>query len=81
MKAGELEKRGEKRAEALAAIEQAKEEGDMDEVDKQSRRIVKVTIILKKFDFILNQNEIRTGVTLNDADEDLKDFKAKVRNK
>ena len=80
MKAGELEKRGEKRAEALAAIEKAKEEGDMDEVDKQSRRIVKVTIF-KKFDFILNQNEIRTGVTLNDADEDLKDFKAKVRNK
>ena len=80
MKAGELEKRGEKRAEALAAIEKAKEEGDMDEVDKQSRRIVKVTIF-KKFDFILNQNEIRTGVTLNDADEDLKDIKAKVRNK
>ena len=42
MKAGELEKRGEKRAEAMAAIEKAKEEGDMDEVDKQSRRIVKV---------------------------------------
>jgi hypothetical protein len=53
MKAGELEKRGEKRAEALAAIEKAKEEGDMDEVDKQSRRIVKVSfyifgIIFKK---------------------------------
>jgi len=45
MKAGELEKRGEKRAEALAAIEKAKEEGDMDEVDKQSRRIVKVTMV------------------------------------
>ena len=43
MKAGELEKRGEKRAEALAAIEKAKEDGDMDEVDKQSRRIVKVS--------------------------------------
>jgi flap endonuclease-1 len=44
MKAGELEKRGERRAEAMAAIEKAKEEGDMEEVDKQSRRIVKVLI-------------------------------------
>jgi len=42
MKSGELEKRGERRAEALAAIEKAKEEGDLEEVDKQSRRIVKV---------------------------------------
>ena len=42
MKSGELEKRGERRAEAMAAIEKAKEEGNMEEVDKQSRRIVKV---------------------------------------
>jgi flap endonuclease-1 len=45
MKSGELEKRGERRAEALAAIEKAKEEGNMEEVDKQSRRIVKVGLV------------------------------------
>merc|ERR1719471_337925 len=43
MKAGELEKRKEKRDEAQAALEKAKEEGDMEEVDKQNRRLVKVT--------------------------------------
>ncbi|TRY74760.1 hypothetical protein TCAL_00732 [Tigriopus californicus] len=42
MKSGELEKRGEKRAEAEAALEKAKELGNQDEVDKQSRRLVKV---------------------------------------
>ena len=49
MKSGELEKRGERRAEALAAIEKAKEEGDLEELDKQSRRIVKVNIKFKLF--------------------------------
>merc|ERR1719295_381977 len=43
MKAGELEKRKEKRDEAQAALDKAKEEGDMEEVDKQNRRLVKVT--------------------------------------
>jgi flap endonuclease-1 len=43
MKAGELEKRTEKREVAQAALEKAKEDGDMEEVDKQSRRLVKVT--------------------------------------
>jgi len=43
MKAGELEKRKEKRDEAQAALDKAKEDGDMEEVDKQSRRLVKVT--------------------------------------
>jgi len=43
MKAGELEKRKEKRDEAQAALEKAKEEGNMEEVDKQNRRLVKVT--------------------------------------
>ena len=42
MKGGELEKRTEKRAEAEAALNKAKEEGNMEEVDKQSRRLVKV---------------------------------------
>ena len=42
MKSGELEKRGERRAEAEAALAKAKEEGDADEIDKQSRRLVKV---------------------------------------
>lgn len=42
MKSGELEKRGERRAEAEAALEKAKEEGNLDEIDKQSRRMVKV---------------------------------------
>lgn len=43
MKAGELEKRKEKRDEAQAALEKAKEDGNMEEVDKQNRRLVKVT--------------------------------------
>lgn len=43
MKAGELEKRKEKRDEAQAALDKAKEDGDMEEVDKQSRRLVKVS--------------------------------------
>jgi len=43
MKAGELEKRKEKRDEAQAALDKAKEAGDVEEVDKQSRRLVKVT--------------------------------------
>jgi flap endonuclease-1 len=43
MKAGELEKRKEKRDVAQAALDKAKEEGDMEEVDKQNRRLVKVT--------------------------------------
>merc|ERR1719483_1426955 len=41
MKAGELEKRKEKRDEAQAALDKAKEDGDMEEVDKQNRRLVK----------------------------------------
>lgn len=43
MKSSELEKRGEKRAEAEAALAKAKEEGNDEEVDKQSRRLVKVS--------------------------------------
>jgi len=43
MKSGELEKRTEKRAEAQKALETATEAGDTEEVDKQSRRLVKVT--------------------------------------
>lgn len=43
MKAGELEKRTEKREVAQAALDKAKEEGNMEEVDKQSKRLVKVT--------------------------------------
>ena len=43
LKSGELEKRGEKRAEAEAALAKAKEEGNAEEVDKQSRRLVKVS--------------------------------------
>jgi len=42
MKAGELEKRKEKRDEAQMALDKAKEEGNMEEVDKQSKRLVKV---------------------------------------
>lgn len=43
MKAGELEKRMEKRADAEAALNKAKEEGNEEEIDKQSRRLVKVS--------------------------------------
>lgn len=43
MKGGELEKRAEKREKAQSDLDKAKEEGDMEEVDKQSRRLVKVT--------------------------------------
>lgn len=43
MKSGELEKRNEKRNEAEALLEKAKEEGNLEEVDKQSRRLVKVS--------------------------------------
>jgi len=42
MKAGELEKRKEKRDQAQEALDKAKEEGNMEEVDKQSKRLVKV---------------------------------------
>merc|ERR1719341_15053 len=42
MKAGELEKRKEKREEAQVALDKAKEEGNVEEVDKQSKRLVKV---------------------------------------
>jgi len=42
MKSGELEKRKEKREEAENALAKAKEEGNMEEVDKQNRRLVKV---------------------------------------
>ncbi|CAG7729590.1 unnamed protein product [Allacma fusca] len=42
MKSGELEKRNERRAEAQKALETAQEAGDTAEVDKQSRRLVKV---------------------------------------
>jgi len=43
MKAGELEKRKEKRDEAQVALDKAKEDGNVEEIDKQSRRLVKVT--------------------------------------
>ena len=42
MKSGELEKRGERRAEAEAALKKAEEEDNTEEIDKQSRRLVKV---------------------------------------
>lgn len=42
MKSGELEKRTERREEAEKALEKAKEVGDAEEIDKQSRRLVKV---------------------------------------
>lgn len=42
MKAGELEKRKEKREGAQIALDKAKEEGNLEEVDKQSKRLVKV---------------------------------------
>ena len=42
MKSGELDKRAEKRSEAEAALQKAKEEGNVEEIDKQSRRLVKV---------------------------------------
>ena len=38
-----MEKRKEKRDEAQAALEKAKEEGNVEEIDKQNRRLVKVT--------------------------------------
>lgn len=43
MKSGELDKRMEKRADAEAALAKAKEEGNEEEIDKQSRRLVKVS--------------------------------------
>merc|ERR1712223_1578233 len=43
MKSGELDKRMAKRADAEAALVKAKEEGNEEEVDKQSRRLVKVS--------------------------------------
>merc|ERR1712045_464987 len=43
LKSGELEKRMEKRADAEAALVKAKEEGNEEEIDKQSRRLVKVS--------------------------------------
>lgn len=43
MKAGELEKRKLKRDDAQAALETAKEGGNIEEVDKQSKRLVKVS--------------------------------------
>ena len=42
IQAGELEKRKEKRDEAQVALDKAKEDGNMEEVDKQSKRLVKV---------------------------------------
>lgn len=43
MKGGELEKRTEKRQKAQADLDKAQEEGNQEEVDKQSKRLVKVT--------------------------------------
>lgn len=42
MKSGELEKRTERRAEAQKALEKAQEAGDVQEIDKMQRRLVKV---------------------------------------
>jgi len=42
MKSGELEKRMEKRADAEEALKKAQQEGNEEEIDKQSRRLVKV---------------------------------------
>ena len=43
MKSGELDKRMVKRADADAALEKAKAEGNVEEVDKQSRRLIQVS--------------------------------------
>lgn len=43
MKSGELEKRTQRRKETEASLAQAKEKGDAEEVDKFTRRMVKVT--------------------------------------
>ena len=43
LKSGELEKRMEKRADAEAALKKATDEGNAEEIDKQSRRLVKVS--------------------------------------
>ena len=43
LKSGELEKRGERRKEAEESLKNAQEEGDADDVDKFSRRLVRVT--------------------------------------
>lgn len=43
MKAKELEKRSDRRTEAEAALAKAKEEGNDEEIDKQSRRLVRVS--------------------------------------
>ncbi len=48
MKAGELEKRKIKRDDAQAALDTAKEGGNMEEVDKQSKRLVKAGLAIKK---------------------------------
>ncbi len=47
MKAGELEKRKMKRDDAQAALDTAKEGGNMEEVDKQSKRLVKAGLAVK----------------------------------
>jgi 5'-3' exonuclease len=47
MKAGELEKRKIKRDDAQAALDTAKEGGNMEEVDKQSKRLVKAGLAVK----------------------------------
>ena len=39
MKSGELEKRMEKRADAEEALKKAQQEGNEEEIDKQSRRL------------------------------------------
>ncbi len=43
LKGGELEKRRERRAEAETDLQEAKEEGDQEEVNKYQRRLVRVT--------------------------------------
>ena len=43
MKSGELEKRMEKRADAEEALKKAQQEGNEEEIDKQSRRLGMVT--------------------------------------
>ena len=50
MKSGELEKRTERRAEAEAALEKAKEEGNVEEIDKQNRRATQLQKMAGKTD-------------------------------
>ena len=46
MKSGELKKRKEARQKAEKELEEAKEQGEQEAIDKQNRRLVKVQYVL-----------------------------------